>query len=168
MTVWGRRVAVGVAATIAAGCYSYSVDARDLSAITGRPYPAIGQPGPAPLYEFCMDGTQMDFSDLPPGWKCANPAVDLIDVLIQRVGGCESGWDPYGPLLNIENKYGSSASGPWQILDSTFRSWEASFAPELHYRRAIDAPVDVQRAIVRDELETVGTSPWNESKRCWR
>lgn len=31
MTVWGRRVAVGVAATIAAGCYSYSVDWRDLS-----------------------------------------------------------------------------------------------------------------------------------------
>ena len=70
---------------------------------------------------------------------------------------CESGGD-----YRAENPR-STASGAYQMLDSTWRSLSASKG----YSRAKHAPKSVQDAAARELLREQGTTPWNPSKHCW-
>lgn len=90
--------------------------------------------------------------------------------LQRAIGGCESSGDPAGPLRNVPNAGGSTASGPWQVLDSTWRSWRRAYGADLgaeQYARAMHAPVDVQREVVARALAAQGTRPWAASRGCW-
>ncbi|WP_169316254.1 transglycosylase family protein [Mobilicoccus pelagius] len=57
----------------------------------------------------------------------------------------------------------SSASGAYQMIDSTWRGLSASKG----YPRAKHAPKSVQDAAARELLREQGTTPWNPSKHCW-
>lgn len=112
----------------------------------------------------CMDGSVYSDSIAPPGWTCTDPLTPLL----RAIGGCESGGSPTAPLSYLErNHYGSSATGAYQILRGTWRSWQAIFRPDLHYREARDAPPGVQDEVAMDALHAFGTKPWNASRRCW-
>lgn len=63
---------------------------------------------------------------------------------------CESGGNP-----TAQNPH-SSASGLYQILDSTWGHYDG-------YARAKDAPASVQTA----KAMTLGISAWNASRSCW-
>lgn len=96
------------------------------------------------------------------------PSVDLKPILLRRIGGCESSGSPTGPLRNIKNHYGSSASGPWQILRTTWIAWQRRYRPDLHFARAMDAPIAIQQEVAMDALTEFGPRPWYSSRRCWK
>lgn len=91
--------------------------------------------------------------------------------LLRRIGGCESSGDPAGPLRwTIVNGEGSSASGAFQIIDSTWRSWARAYGAAVEawrWARAKLAPPDVQVHVAASALRAQGPSPWNESRGCW-
>lgn len=99
--------------------------------------------------------------------------VRLDVMLLRRIGGCESSGSPMGELRwDAPNNYGSSASGAFQIIDSTWRYWLAEFRPDLagQYPRALDAPREVQIEVALAALNRWGgnrSSTWAASHHCW-
>jgi nucleoid-associated protein YgaU len=80
----------------------------------------------------------------PGGWEA------LLD--------CESDW------RNKESYNASSASGYFQIIDSTWAELGGTqFAP-----RAIQASRAEQEVVANRIYDQRGTRPWNASRHCWR
>lgn len=88
----------------------------------------------------------------PPA--AATPSTSLPAVFTAIVR-CESGGD-----YTDVNKSGSTASGAYQFLDSTWNNFDG-------YSRAMYAPpaVQDQRALI--EYNSSGTSAWAASQSCW-
>jgi hypothetical protein len=62
---------------------------------------------------------------------------------------------------NIRNQKGSSAFGPWQILDSTWGESAARAGVDVaKYPHAWDAPVEEQEKVAKHLYETRGFQPW--------
>ncbi len=82
--------------------------------------------------------------------------------LMRAIARCESGLvhrDESGNLLR--NNEGSTAQGLFQVLMSVHRG-------EMR-RMGLDPDNDDDyMTYVQHLYETQGTSPWNESRRCWR
>jgi hypothetical protein len=81
----------------------------------------------------------------------AEPAAINWNPIIQ----CESGGNPHA------QNSGSTASGLFQFLDSTWRGLGGSTA------HAKDASVAEQYAIANKAYAQSGTSPWAASRHCW-
>lgn len=81
------------------------------------------------------------------------PRAEGGDVL-ERIAQCESGGS-----YTAQNPT-STASGKYQVIDGTWGGYGG-------YRRAADAPPEVQEAHARELLARAGTRPWNASRRCW-
>lgn len=113
----------------------------------------------------------------PPASTSVAPAggeqvdVDGMPAQLRRIGGCESSGRPDGPLQwTIVNRSGSSASGAFQILDGTWRSWRSAYGSDVGapaYARAKDAPPNVQVTVATRAYQRQGTRPWSASRRCW-
>lgn len=55
----------------------------------------------------------------------------------------------------------STASGPWQITDTTWRTWAPNVGVDINkYPTAMSAPVDIQRQVAAYGLDTEGLAPW--------
>lgn len=109
---------------------------------------------------------------LPEPQAVQAPAVvDGLPRTLRRIGGCESIGDPDGPLLwRQPNLQGSSASGAFQVLDSTWAGWARSYGADTDatsYSRAMHAPPSTQVAVVLRAYSAEGTTPWVSSRSCW-
>lgn len=78
-----------------------------------------------------------------------------LPALLLRIRRCES-HDDY----HAQNPR-STASGGWQILDSTWQRYKG-------YRRAVDAPRSVQDEKALTLYAQRDTEPWRASQGCWR
>lgn len=108
----------------------------------------------------------------PPPASPAAPsgAGASMPSLLRRIGGCESSGRPDGPLRWQADNPTSSASGAFQILDSTWRGWARSYGADVgagQYARARHAPADVQTTVARRAFDAQGTRPWAASRSCW-
>jgi hypothetical protein len=74
--------------------------------------------------------------------------------VMARIRQCESKSDYQAANAS------SSASGGWQIIDSTWGGFGG-------YKRAKDAPPGVQDAKAAQLVAARGTQPWNASRKCW-
>lgn len=81
--------------------------------------------------------------------------------LLARIRWCESR-DNY----QAQNRH-STASGAYQELDSTWRSWQASYGDGRSFARAMYAPADLQDLVASRALAAQGTRPWAASRSCW-
>lgn len=101
----------------------------------------------------------------------APAAVDGLPRELRRIGGCESTGDPDGPLLwRQPNLLGSTASGAFQVLDSTWATWASTYGAgtdAASYRRAMHAPPATQLAVVVRAHAAEGATPWASSRACW-
>lgn len=117
------------------------------SATTVQPRPAVSHPDP------------------PQG------EVDGMPALLRRIGGCESSGSPTGPLRwTAVNRQGSSASGAFQIIDKTWRSWASAYGSDVgatQYTRALYAPPSVQLTVATRAFNRQGSGPWKASRGCW-
>lgn len=101
------------------------------------------------------------------------PAAVSIDGMprqLRRIGGCESSGAPDAPIDWKAQNRTSSASGGFQIIDSTWRSWAKSYGAAVEasqYARAVHAPPSVQLHVALAAWRAQGPSPWNESRSCW-
>lgn len=90
---------------------------------------------------------------------------------LRVIGWCEGGryLGLAFPSTNYAalNQQGSSASGGYQVLDSTWRAWRAAVPGAEVYARAAHAPSWVQDAVATAALEREGTTPWAASRSCW-
>lgn len=84
----------------------------------------------------------------------ASAGVSGSDIA-SRIKRCES-----GGRYDAVNKSGSSASGAYQYLDSSWAGYGG-------YRRAKDAPAAVQDRKFQEDYARSGTRPWNASRSCW-
>lgn len=82
--------------------------------------------------------------------------------LHDRIQGCESGGGAHRPPNYRAKNPRSTASGAAQYLDSTWAGYGG-------YRRAMDAPAEVQEERFQTDLANpkVGTRPWAASRHCW-
>lgn len=74
---------------------------------------------------------------------------------LAKIAECESGGD-----YRAKNPR-STASGKYQVLDSTWDGFGG-------YRRASDAPPEVQERWASEAFAKAGTRPWAASSHCWR
>lgn len=84
--------------------------------------------------------------------------------LAERIRWCES-TDNY-----LDYNRSSTASGAYQELDSTWRSWARAYGAEVNasrWARAAHAPPEVQELVARRVLAAQGTRPWSSSSGCW-
>lgn len=90
---------------------------------------------------------------------------------LRVIGWCEGGryLGLEFPLTNYAalNQQGSTASGGYQVLDSTWRTWRTYVAGAGVYERAVHAPDFVQDAVATAAYHREGTTPWNASRSCW-
>lgn len=97
--------------------------------------------------------------------------IDGMPARLRRIGGCESSWDPDGPLLwGQANLQGSTASGAFQVLDSTWRSWAQTYGADTdatEYSRAMYAPAGTQLTVAIRAHAAEGATPWVSSRACW-
>lgn len=90
-----------------------------------------------------------------------------IPPLLARIRSCESG------NYTAVNRSGSTASGAYQILDSTWRGrngvggWRELTPGGINYARAKDAPPEIQDAVALAAFNAEGTAPWLASRPCW-
>lgn len=73
-----------------------------------------------------------------------------------RVGRCESG------MRNIRNQSGSSASGYWQFLDSTWQSVTGKSGSAMYYSYA-----EQEAAFYELWDDGNGAGHWSASRHCW-
>ena len=78
-----------------------------------------------------------------------------------RIRGCESHGRPDAPPDYKAKNPGSSASGAYQILDTT---WQGRYGVS----HASDATPDQQEAVAADLYRRHGTADWMASAACWR
>lgn len=76
-----------------------------------------------------------------------------------RIAGCESAGNPNAFGSYTAQNPHSTASGRYQVLDSTWAGYGG-------YRHAKDAPPATQEAWM-DEASKGGTGPWKSSASCW-
>jgi hypothetical protein len=89
------------------------------------------------------------------------PKPIKIPWLLQRIGGCESLGNPHAKIdYQAESKI-STASGGFQVLDSTWGGYKG-------YARAIHAPKRIQQQFAVKLYREEGTTPWVSSIRCWQ
>jgi hypothetical protein len=87
----------------------------------------------------------------PRGWRLWS----------SRIRGCESHGRPDAPPDYGAENPDSSASGAYQILDST---WAGRFG----VTHASDATPTQQEQVAADEYRRGGTTAWAASAACWR
>jgi hypothetical protein len=106
-----------------------------------------------------------------PTVTVAQPAeIDGMPALLRRIGGCESSGDPEGPLVWTAQNPHSSASGAFEEVDGTWRSWARAYGTDVGapaYARAYLAPPSVQLTVAERAFAAQGSTPWNESRSCW-
>lgn len=98
--------------------------------------------------------------------------IDGMPAVLRRIGGCESSGYPEGPLRWTQKELtgASTASGAFQMLDSTYRGWALTYGAgtdALDYARAMYAPPATQLTIAIRAHAAEGTQPWRESRGCW-
>lgn len=93
----------------------------------------------------------LGFTAVPAISPLASPARAGI---LDEIARCESGGNS-----RAQNP-GSTASGTYQFLDSTWRSLGGT-------GRAKDASPALQQRMAEKLLASRGTQPWNASKSCW-
>jgi hypothetical protein len=95
--------------------------------------------------------------------------IDGMPRLLRRIGGCESAGNPDAPINWAAQNRHSTASGGFQILNSTWAGWVKAYAPDLvgMYQRARDAPAADQLRVALAAFERQGPGAWNASRRCW-
>lgn len=119
------------------------------------------------------DTTAPPVTDAPPRPRPTVPEqlVDGLPRELRRIGGCESTWNPDGPLLwRQPNLQGSSASGAFQVLDSTWATWASTYGAgtdAASYSRAMHAPPGTQLTVVARAHAAEGATPWASSRACW-
>lgn len=125
---------------------------RQAAAAAAAAAAAKAKPKPAPTYT-------------PPA---APVAPGEVPPLLARIRGCESG-NNYTRV----NQSGSTASGAYQILDSTWRGthdtggWRELVPGAEVYWRAMDAPPEIQDAVAMAAFGDGNTAPWKASRFCW-
>ena len=77
-----------------------------------------------------------------------------------RIRSCESG-NGHGSYDYRAHNPTSTASGAWQVLDSTWGGF-------MGYARAAEAPEQIQDRFAKNLFDAQGTSPWLASNGCWR
>jgi hypothetical protein len=105
-----------------------------------------------------------DVAGLPGGgkalasrWLAAGSGIDPLDLI--------SRWeDPSGDPTAKNPR--SSASGLWQMLDSTWAEWSKRVFGASGYAHAGNAPAAIQRAVAQALYNAQGFSPW-ESYNPW-
>lgn len=94
----------------------------------------------------------------------AAPALAPVAAVAAPPGGWEPLLDCESDWRNKESYNASSASGYFQIIDSTWRELGGTqFAP-----RAIEATRGEQETVANRLYDQRGTRPWNASRHCWR
>lgn len=95
--------------------------------------------------------------------------IDGMPGMLRRIGGCESAGHPEAPINWTAQNRHSSASGGFQIIDSTWAGWVKAYAPDLvgMYAKARMAPPSDQLRVARAAFERQGTGPWAASRHCW-
>lgn len=96
-------------------------------------------------------------------------AIAIIAVSRASIPVYRDNWAFWGPRIRACESTGnyralnseSTASGAWQILDSTWASWGG-------YKRAYLAPPEVQDAKAQELFSRRGTQPWDASYACWQ
>jgi hypothetical protein len=86
--------------------------------------------------------------------------VAPLPTILKRIGGCESAGSADAPIKYRIPSPISSASGGFQVLDSTWNNYDG-------YPRAMDAPPVVQNIYAEQLLKDQGTNPWVSSEGCW-
>lgn len=160
-----RRVALGVAVSAVVVTLAALDMPRDLNGIEPRIVQRAGA----------------NSNHHAPNLEVAAPIASTVDVpvrldvmLLRRIGGCESSGRPDGELRwTAPNNYGSSASGAFQFIDSTWRAMAKRYRPDVAhlYPRALHAPADVQIDVALGTLNEYGpwgSNTWGASKHCWR
>lgn len=89
-----------------------------------------------------------------------------------RIRACESGGTAYGQANYQAQNKSSSASGAYQFINGTWKSY-ASHIGYGQYSRAMHAPNDVQDAVaksafMRNGNKGSGSNLWKASYACWR
>lgn len=117
-------------------------------------------------------------SALPPAPPAAPPAPPAaaqgaqpaMSSLLRRIGGCESAGHPDAPIRWQAENPTSTASGGFQILDSTWRGWARSYGAGTDaaaYGHAASASPATQTVVAQRALDAQGTAPWRASRACW-
>lgn len=105
------------------------------------------------------------FLDVVAGIRAAVPGE------LRSIRWCEGGRYvglPFGETnYAAVNQQGSSASGGYQVLDSTWRSWRRLVAGAERYARAVHAPSWIQDAVATAAYHRSGSTPWRASRACW-
>lgn len=95
-----------------------------------------------------------------------------VPLQLRKIAWCEAGsyigLPKYRTNYRAYNTQGSSASGGYQILDGTWRTWKAYVPAAAPYARAAHAPPHIQDEVATKAYYRHGTSPWNASAGCWR
>lgn len=90
---------------------------------------------------------------------------------LYRIGQAESGFRNVETSI-LDPKTGkpaSTASGYWQIIDSTWKEGQdlAGIPPDQQTARAMQAPYAQQKAVAQALLQNRGTTPWASSQDKW-
>lgn len=95
----------------------------------------------------------------------------MVDPATDRSGNADSS-DPLSLIAHFESggrnipqqavpQSVSSASGPWQMLDSTFHEAANKAGIDVsQYRKAMDAPIETQKAVAQALFNQQGYRPW--------
>lgn len=131
------------------------------------PHPAHHEPCPVTT---TTSATRARVTTTTPA--AATTSSEGMSALQRRIGGCESSGSPTGVLRwTTEELTGSTtASGAFQILDSTWAGWIVTYGrgtDASSYSRAMYAPPSTQVTIVARVLAGEGTGPWAASAYCW-
>jgi hypothetical protein len=88
---------------------------------------------------------------------------------LYRMGLAESGFRNVNNELYDQNPKKYTASGYWQIIDSTWKEGQqlAGIPPDQQTDRAINAPYSQQKAVAQALLQARGTTPWAASQHNW-
>ena len=81
------------------------------------------------------------------------------DLLFEKIGECES-----NHVLTAKNKY-SSASGEYQFIWGSWNYYGKKLWGKEFYKKNIWTTDN--RELARYVFDTVGTSPWEASRKCW-
>jgi hypothetical protein len=114
-----------------------------------------------------------------PVARTERPALPAgVPHLLRVIAWCEAGsyigLPKYQTNYSALNQQGSTASGGYQVLDSTWNGrpgqnngWKHYVPEAVQYARAVHAPPHVQDAVATAAFHREGTSPWNASRSCW-
>ena len=87
------------------------------------------------------------------------------DPLFKAIGGCESVGDPLGEWNYRAKNKNSSASGPFQFINSSWYYYGRQFWGEEFYKKNIWTQDSVELAWY--VYKKNGTKDWEASRPCW-